>query len=350
MSGPATIRIGRREIGPGRPAFLIAEVAQNHDGSLGLAHAFVEEAANAGADAVKFQTHIAAAESTLDEQFRVKFSQQDDTRYAYWRRMEFTADQWAGLAKHAHDKGIVFLSSAFSVAAVEMLRQVGMAAWKVGSGEVGSHDLIRAMAATGGPVLLSTGMSSYADIGKTVAFVRDTGAPLALFQCTSKYPTGLEHVGLNVIGELRYRFGCPVGLSDHSGSLYPALASIARGVDLVEVHFALDRRMFGPDVAVSLTPSQFRLLREAIDAFALLDANPVDKDAAAKELAPMRALFNKSVALVRAQPKGTTLTADMLTTKKPGTGIAAAELPRLIGRRLACDVASDRLLWPEDLE
>ena len=155
----ATIVISGREIGLGRPAFIIAEVAQAHDGSLGAAHAFIDVAADAGVDAIKFQTHIAAAESTLDEPFRVRFSAQDQTRYAYWRRMEFAPEQWQGLADHARDRDLVFLSSAFSLEAVRMLAGIGMPAWKVGSGEIASSSLLEAMCETGAPILLSTGMS-----------------------------------------------------------------------------------------------------------------------------------------------------------------------------------------------
>jgi N-acetylneuraminate synthase len=145
-----SITVNGRRIGAGSPCFLIAEVAQAHDGSLGAAHAYIDAAAEAGVDAVKFQTHIADAESTLDEPFRIKFSKQDETRYAYWKRMEFSPEQWPASAAHAADKKLVFLSSAFSVAAVELLQKIGMAAWKVGSGEVGTRDLLDAMLAAGG--------------------------------------------------------------------------------------------------------------------------------------------------------------------------------------------------------
>jgi N-acetylneuraminate synthase len=345
----ALIDIAGRAVGPGQPAFVIAEVAQSHDGSLGMAHAFIDTAAESGADAIKFQTHIAAAESTLDEEFRVKFSRQDESRYEYWRRMEFTAEQWAGLAAHAAEQGIVFLSSAFSVAAVELLRKLGLAAWKVGSGEYRSLELWQAMALGGGPILLSTGMSDWREIEAAVEQVQGLGAPLALFQCTSRYPTALSEVGLNVIDELR-RFGCPVGLSDHSGSVHPALAALARGVDMVEVHLTLDRRLFGPDVPVSLTPPELALLCQARDALVTMAENPVDKDAMAAELAEMRGLFSKSLAPARALPAGTVLLADMLTAKKPGTGILAAELDDVVGRRLSNDVGPERLLRREDLD
>lgn len=345
-----TFNIGPHPIGPESPTLLIAEVSQSHDGSLGMAHAFIDAAAKSGADAIKFQTHIAAAESTLDEPFRVKFSRQDETRYAYWRRMEFTTEQWAGLAQHAGEKGLIFLSSPFSIAAVELLKNLGVPAWKVGSGEVLSRDLLDAMLAAGGPILLSTGMSGWADIDRAVADLRARQAAVAVLQCTSKYPTPLEEVGLNVLNALRQRYACPVGLSDHSGTPFPALAAMVRGCDLLELHVTFDRRLFGPDVPASVTFEELAFIRAARDSFHRMDRHPVDKDRMAQELAQMRATFGKSLAPVRALPAGTKITRELLTLKKPATGIPGDRLGEVIGRGLIRDVSPDRLLTWEDFQ
>jgi N-acetylneuraminate synthase len=345
-----SIHIADKRVGAGSPAYLIAEVAQAHDGSLGLAHQFIDAAAEAGVDAIKFQTHFASEESTLDEPFRVKFSKQDDTRFAYWKRMEFTDEQWAGLFEHAREKGLHLLSSAFSTRAFELLDRLGMPAWKIASGEVASDDLILRMAATGKPVLLSTGMSSYDEISNTVALLRAKGAPLAIFQCTSRYPTPLEQVGLNVIDEIRSRFGCPAGLSDHSGVVFPSIFAMARGANLIEAHITLDRRMFGPDVASSLTVEEFSLVRNARDGLVTMDAHPVQKDAVAEELKQMRELFQKSLAVKQAVSAGEILTRDLLTTKKPGTGISAREIDKVLGRRLVRGVSPDRVLTWDDMD
>jgi N-acetylneuraminate synthase len=228
--------IGQRTVGPGNPALIIAEIAQAHDGSLGMAHAFIDAVADTGADAIKFQTHIAEAESTLDEPFRVRSAGQDRTRFDYWRRMEFTLPEWCGLAKHAGERGLIFLSSAFSIAAIELLKAVGVAAWKVGSGDYASRDLWNAMAATGAPILFSTGMATRGEIDSAVALFRARAVPFALLQCTSAYPVALEEVGLNVLEEFRSQYRCPVGLSDHSGGPYPGLAAISRKADILEIH------------------------------------------------------------------------------------------------------------------
>src|SRR4051812_45160420 len=159
---------------------VIAEIGQAHDGSLGTAHAYIDAIAEAGADAVKFQTHIAAAESTPGEPFRVKFSPQDATRYDYWKRMEFTEPQWHALAEHARERGLIFLSTPFSSEAVELLARVGVPAWKVGSGEVTSLPLLAQMAATKLPVLVSSGMSSWEELDQATKTIQEAGAPCAV--------------------------------------------------------------------------------------------------------------------------------------------------------------------------
>ena len=345
-----TFSVGDKSIGPGAPAFVIAEIAQAHDGSLGLAHAFIDAAAECGADAVKFQTHIAREESTLDEPFRVKFSRQDETRFAYWKRMEFTREQWSELAIHAEGKGLVFLSSPFSLAAVAMLADIGMAAWKIASGELGSLALQEAMIATGAPLLVSSGMSSWSEIDELAKKLTHCGSHFAVLQCTSQYPTPLSDVGLNVIDEMRQRYGRPVGLSDHSGLVFPALAAMARGANVVELHLTLDRRMFGPDVPASLTVPELRLVCEARDAIFTMDSHPVDKNEMADKLVALRDMFQRSLALREAYGAGTVLTAEMLAVKKPGTGIPEGRLQDVIGRKLAKPVDPERLLAWSDLE
>ncbi len=350
MKFPETFKIEGREVGPGCKAFMIAEVAQNHDGSLGLAHAFVDTAAEAGVDAVKFQTHIAEAEATAAEPFRVDFSCQDTSRYAYWKRTEFSRDQWADLAAHAKDRGLIFLSSPFSIEALNLLDEIGVPAWKVASGEVNNPLLLGAMAATGKPILLSTGMSDLDEISAAVEEVRRYGGPFAVLQSTSLYPTPLSKVGLNMLGEFRTAFQCPIGFSDHSGSIFPVLSALALGADLIEIHVTFHRGMFGPDVPVSLTFDDVRLLTASACANYEMGQHPVNKNAMAAELVGMRELFNKSVAAREDLPVGVILRESMLTVKKPGTGIPARDLHKLIGKRLRKPVSAVDLIRWDDLE
>ncbi len=329
---------------------VIGEVAQAHDGSLGLAHAFVDAIAAAGADAVKFQTHIAAAESTPSEPWRVRFSPQDASRYDYWRRMEFTEDQWAGLRQHAHDRNLRFLSSPFSLEAADLLERVGVDAWKIASGEVANVALLERVLGDGRPVLLSTGMSDLGEIDRAVRHVRDRGNPLAVLQCTSAYPCPPEKVGLNLLQVFRERYGSAVGLSDHSGTIYPGLAAAALGAAVVEVHVTLSREMFGPDVPASVTTGELRQLVEGVRWMHTMHAHPLDKNAEAAELAPMRRLFNKSVVARTDLAAGTLLSEEHLALKKPGGGLAPGRLPELIGARLIRQVAADEALSLADVE
>lgn len=328
---------------------VIAEVAQAHDGSLGTAHAYIDLVADCGADAVKFQTHIAAAESTPSEPWRVRFSPQDETRYEYWQRMEFTEAQWKGLKEHADERGLLFLSSAFSVEAVELLERIGVTAWKVASGEVRSVELLDRMVAHGAPVIMSSGMSSWDEIGAAVERCRAAGSPVVLLQCNTAYPCPPEKIGLNVLAEMRERFGCPVGLSDHSGTIFPGLAAVALGASVLEVHVTFSRSSFGPDVPASLTGDELAELVRGVRFLGTALAHPIDKDAEAEAMAPMRALFTKSVVARHDLPAGHVLTGDDLAAKKPGTGIPSARLPELVGRRLARPVAADELLSDDDL-
>lgn len=329
---------------------IIAEVAQAHDGSLGTAHAFIDAVSEAGADVVKFQTHIASAESTPHEPWRVKFSAQDETRYDYWKRMEFSEDQWMGLRSHALKAGLDFMSSAFSEEAFELLERVGVGGWKVASGEVRNVRLLERMAETHLPVYLSTGMSPLEEIDEAVDLLKRYDLPVTVLQCTSLYPTPPEKLGLNLIADFKERWGCPVGLSDHSGTIWPGLAAVALGADVLEVHVTLSRHAFGPDVPASLTPDELALLVKGARYLAWARAHPVDKDAMAEELAPMRGLFMKSAVAARDLPAGHTLSAGDLAAKKPGSGIAAERIPDLLGRRLARAVVADQLVAEEDLE
>jgi N-acetylneuraminate synthase len=328
---------------------IVAEVAQAHDGSLGMAHAFIDAIDSAGADAVKFQTHIAAAESTLGEPWRIEFSPQDKTRYDYWKRMEFTEQQWRGLKEHAEKRGLKFLSSPFSVEALELLARVGVAGWKVASGEVTNTAMLERMAATGLPILLSTGMSSLSEIDVAVERIKVHGSPLAVLQCTTIYPCPPEKVGLNLIPFFRERYSCAVGLSDHSGTIYPGLAAVALGIQVLEVHVTFSREMFGPDVPASITTSELRQLVEGVRFIEKMRASPVNKELMAQEMVELRRTFTKSVVIRRDLPVGTVLREEHLTVKKPGTGIPAECLPEVIGRRLTRPVMAGRLLSKEDL-
>jgi N-acetylneuraminate synthase len=324
--------------------FVIAEAGMNHDGSLGNAVRLAEVAAESGADAVKFQLHDPVAETTRDAPAPPYF--QGESRWEYFERTAFTDEQWTTLREACDAAGIEFLCAPFSIEAVERLESIGVERYKIGSGEVTNLALIRAAAATGKPVLLSSGMSTWEELD---AAVDAAGDDVTVLQCTSAYPTPPDRVGLNVLAELRERYGKPVGLSDHSLGPYACFAAVALGADAIEKHFTLSRDMYGPDAALALEPFELDELVDGVREIEAMLSAPVDKDAEAVALDEMKRIFEKSVVAVADIPAGTTLERGMLAAKKPGTGIPARKLEELVGRTARADIAADTVLTEEDL-
>ena len=322
--------------------YVIAEAGMNHDGSLGNALRLVEVAAACGADAVKFQLHDAPAETTRDAPSPPYF--RHESRWEYFQRTAFTDDQWRTLKEACETAGIEFVCAPFSLAALERLEALGTARYKIGSGEVTNLELVRAASATGKPVLLSSGMSSWAELD---AAVEAAGEKVTVLQCTSEYPTPPERVGLNLLAELRERYGKPVGLSDHSLGPYACYAAVVLGATVVEKHFTLSKEMYGPDAALALEPHELEELVGGIREIEEILASPVDKDAEARSLAEMKRVFEKSVVATTDIPAGAPIEREMLAAKKPGTGIPAARLDDVVGRRAAVTIAADTVLTEE---
>ena len=330
--------------------YIIAEIAQAHDGSLGLAHAYIDAIADAGADAVKFQMHIAKAESTLDEPWRVKFSSQDKSRYDYWKRMEFSAEQWLELAEHSRSLGLDFWSSPFSIEAAIILEKIGIKQWKIGSGEIYNPILLDYLLDTQLPILFSSGMSSVADLDNVIDKAVKKSTPFGIFQCSSSYPAPPELWGLEVLSSFRKRYNCPVGLSDHSGNIYAGLAATTLGADFIEVHVTFDKKMFGPDVTSSITISELEQLVLGSKSIRLALNNKDDKDTLVSSTSNLKKTFGRSLALVSKLPSGTKLSKRDLTLKKPGSGILYDDINKVIGRSLKTHKGIDKLLTWDDLE
>lgn len=287
-----TFQIGKREVGGGR-CFIIGEVGLAHDGSLQAAHAYVDAIYQAGADAVKFQCHLARYEP--DAEMRVKHPQYL-TRREQWLRTSFNFSEWSSLKNHANAAGMEFLCSPFSVEAVKFLDDL-VPAWKVPSGEVTNGLLLEAIAQTGKPVLLSTGMSTNAEWLHAWQTLYVKNMATIVMQCTSLYPCPPEKIGLNDV-KIARQYGDKNGLSDHSGTIYAGLAAVTLGCDVLEVHVKLSEWDQGPDASSSLTPEKLKELVEGVRWIERAKASPVDKDALAKELEPMRKLFMREPAHV----------------------------------------------------
>jgi N-acetylneuraminate synthase len=287
--------------------------------------------------------HDADAETTRDAPSPPYF--QHETRWEYFRRTAFTDEQWATLKEACDRTEVEFLCSVFSVEAVERLEQLGVRRYKIGSGEVTNLELVRRVAATGKPVLLTSGMSSWAELDAAVA---DAGNDVTVLQCTSSYPTPPDRVGLNVLAELRERYGKPVGFSDHTLGNYAAFAAVALGAVVVEKHFTLSKDLYGPDAAFASEPDEFEDLVDGIRDIEEMLANPVDKDDL-EALTEMKLVFEKSVVTVADIPAGATIERAMLAAKKPGTGIPAAKLDDVVGRTAARDLPADTVVTEDAL-
>ncbi len=330
--------------------FLIAEIGQAHEGSLGIAHSYIDALASTGVDAIKFQTHIAEAESSVYEPFRVKFSYEDNTRMDYWKRMEFTEGQWAGLKKHCEEKGMEFLSSPFSNAAVKLLNNIGVAKFKIGSGEVNNFLLLQHIAVTGKEIILSSGMSSYDELDKTVNFLKPYKNTLSVLQCTTSYPTQPEQWGLNVIKELKERYGLKTGFSDHSGDIFACLSAVNHGAEILEFHAVFDKRMFGPDTKSSLTIDEISYLVKGIRQIERAQNVLINKDDNSIYTS-LKEIFEKSLSTNKDLPLGHKLTLEDLEARKPkNQGIAATQYREIIGKKLTRSLKQWDFITEQDIQ
>ncbi len=301
-------------------------------------------------DAIKFQTHIARAESSEHEPFRVNFSYEDPTRYDYWQRMEFTLEQWKEIASHCNEVDLEFWSSPFSNAAVDLLEEAGVYGYKIGSGEVSNFLLLEKVAKTGKPIIISSGMSSFDELDKTIEFLNAHKVDFSILQCYTAYPTKPEQYGLNVISELKNRYpDNTIGFSDHSATIAANVAAVACGAEILEFHAVWDKRMFGPDAAASLEINEISQLVTDVRSIATALCNPVDKkDNSA--FAKVKSIFEKSLAVRNDLNAGHIVTFDDLEAKKPkGYGIDASAFQQVIGRKLKSAKSAFDFLNEEDL-
>lgn len=323
---------------------IIAEIGSVHDGSFGNACKLIEAAARAGADAVKFQTHLAEFETLPNAPAPSYFK--SEPRMEYFRRTGFSLEQWKALAAHAGEHQVNFLSSPFSLEAVELLEEVGISHYKIPSGEVSNLPLLERVARTGKPSLLSSGMSNWNELDAAVATLKK-GGPITIMQCSSAYPCPPEAIGLNVLGEMKQRYGVSIGFSDHTMGYAAPFAAAALGATVIEKHFTFSRMMYGSDAKHSMEPSEFQTLCSGLREIWLALANPVDKNNSDAYL-EMKHIFEKSVVTKVALEAGTVLGREHLAFKKPGTGIRAADYAALIGRTVRKSLPQDHMIEEGD--
>lgn len=330
--------------------FIIAEIAQAHNGSIQKVYDYIDALSGTGIDAIKFQTHIAEAESSIHEPFRVKFSDQDATRFDYWKRMEFSKEQWIEIKKRCEQAGLEFMSSPFSNAAVDVLEDIGIQRYKIGSGEVNNFLLLEKIAATGKPVIVSSGMSSFAELDETVAFLTRKNVDFSILQCTTSYPTAPAQYGLNVIQELKDRYNVSIGYSDHSADIGTCIAATALGAEILEFHAVFNHTDFGPDATSSIEIKDIPVMVKSVRNITLSRKHPIDKSNNSQYV-ELKRIFEKSLSVNKDVPKGHILTFEDLEAKKPkGFGIDASQFQTIIGKPIHKELKKWDFLTESDIE
>ena len=322
--------------------YIISEIGNTHEGSLGLAKKFMTVAAKCGADAVKMQTHIFQAESLLNAPNPPYFK--DETRQEYFERTAFTLDEWKELKRFAEKElNIDFLSSPFSLEAVDLLEAVDINTYKIASGEVNNIPLLEKIAKTSKKVLLSSGMSSWTELDNAVETLQSNGCKdLIVLHCTSEYPCPPDQVGLNALDEFKIRYkDISIGFSDHTIGLAAPLAAVMKGAKVIEKHFTLSKEMYGSDAAHSTEPIEFKKLVDEIRQLEFILKSKIDKDEKVKSLENMKITFEKSIVASKSINKFDVLEFKDLAFKKPGDGIPARDYKKLIGKKLNKAVEKD---------
>jgi N,N'-diacetyllegionaminate synthase len=344
------VRIGRHAIGEGNPCFVIAEAGVNHNGDVALAKRLIDVAVDAGANAVKFQSFRAGDIVSIEAPkaaYQIASTGSNETQREMLERLELTRAGHEELRRHALDRGIIFCSTPFDLASVDLLEELGVPFFKVASGELTHVPLLRRIAQTGKPVVVSTGMSELEEVESALGTLRAAGArDIALLHCVSEYPANSADANLRAMTTMRERFGTPVGYSDHTVGLEVAVAAVALGASILEKHLTLDRSMPGPDHRASIEPDEFHeLVREVRSVESALGDGI--KRPGKSEMAN-RAIIRRGVFAAVPIPKGTVLTSAMLSCKRPDDGIPASQFDAVVGRRARRDLdAGQKLFWEQ---
>jgi len=343
--------VSDRTIGPGHPVFLVAEAGVNHNGDPQLAHQLVDVAADAGADAVKFQAFDPdqlASPNAPKAIYQSLTTGTDETQLEMLRKLVLPKDAYGRLIEQAQRRGVLFLASPFDEASADFLQQLGIVAIKIPSGEITNLLFIRHLAKMRLPLLMSTGMSDLEEVRQAVVMVREYGnPPLALLHCVSCYPAPPIICNLRAMETMRHEFKVPVGWSDHTAGVAISFAAVARGANLLEKHFTLDRSMAGPDHRASLEPSELADLVKGVRQIEFAIGDGVKKSTGEENDTAIAA--RKSLHASRYLAAGTLLEECDLVARRPGTGISPASYRTVVGRRLLRSLRPGEMLSEGDL-
>ena len=322
-----------RRVGDGEPCFVIAEAGVNHNGSPGMARKLVDAAADAGADVVKFQTFRADALVTAGApmaDYQKSGAEPSDSQYEMLKRLELPPAAYHDLRDYCVERGVIFMSTPFDEDSADFLEELGVPAFKVPSGEITNLALLGHIAQKGIPMFVSTGMSWLEEVGTALATIEEAGnRDVVLLHCVSNYPADPANSNLLAMKTMRNAFDVLVGFSDHTLGAEVALAAVALGACVVEKHFTLDRTLPGPDHGASLEPEELRAMVEGIR---IVESSLGDGDKRPTEgEQEMAAIVRRSLVAADEIPAGATITAEMLATKRPGTGLPPSACSELVG-------------------
>ena len=343
------LSVANREIGRGRPCFVIAEAGVNHNGDLDMACRMIDVAADAGADAVKFQTFNAIRVVTVDApkaDYQQRNTGDDASQLNMLRRLELSSDAHRMLLERCQDRGLIFMSTPFDEESADFLDELGVPVYKVASGEVTNLPFLDHVARKGKPVIVSTGMCNLGEVEAAVDVIRQSGnEQVVLLHCVSNYPARATDVNLRAMSTLAAAFGIPVGYSDHTEGIEVALASVAMGACVVEKHYTLDRNLPGPDHIASVEPDEFiRLVRGIrVVESAMGDGRKVPTASEANTAAVAR----RSLVAASRVTSGTVLTDELIAVRRPGTGLPPSMREQLVGRVAREDIPAGALLTLE---
>jgi len=340
-----SFKIGNRPVGNSAACLLIGEIGPNHDGDPDKAMKLIDACRAAGADGVKFQYHLAEAE-IFDRSTKSYYY--NETRYNFIKRVqEFPPETHRRLRDHAGDSGLLYLCSVFSEDAVDNVAALDPDAFKVPSGEVSNPWLLERVVNCRKPIVVSSGMSPAAEIDGMMNTLVSATDEVVLLHCLSEYPTPRKDMHLRMIPALHARYGCPVGLSDHSRNIAEVAASVVLGGAMIEVHVTFDREASGPDHHVSLLPDEFAALVARVRELEEALGEPEKILGAHAQV--MRMSFTNSIVARRTIRAGETLNRGNLTLMKPGSGLSSADLPNVLGRVAGCDIPAMSAIRLEDL-
>ncbi len=347
-----SVQVGPRRVGNGEPVFVIAEAGVNHNGDLERAKRLVEVAVEAGVDAVKFQTfraELVASPEAPQAAYQAKNTGRVESQLDMARRLELGSEATRAVRDHCADLGIMFLSTPFDEISADLLEDLDVPAFKVGSGELTNHRFLRNLAEKGRPILLSTGMSGLEEVSAAVEVIRSTGnSSICLFHCVSNYPTDPADCNLKAMATLRERFRCPVGWSDHTLGVHVTMAAVALGSEMIEKHFTLDRTLPGPDHKASVEPDELAaMVRQIRDVEASLGDGVKRRRESEKNTAEVA---RRSVHAAKSIAAGSQIRVDDLVAMRPGTGIPVERIDEVVGRRSIRDIAPGQMLSEDDLE